>query len=214
VKKLAFALLLVLFASNPCWAEFSIYSKMAGKMEVSYSLPNGAKQSFSMKPGWGGALTYGASYDLPGALHSVNATIVDDLGATVWSGEIRNWTCMFLFRTAEGKTHLIQAGWSLNQGKKPQAVRLFNITGQPLEINLQGGGGMKGCEVSLKPVLDTEQLTRLPEGEDNYYAQFSTNKSSIAMNPGWVYLVYKTSDGKYEVQKCGTIATPDDLKTD
>jgi hypothetical protein len=214
MQNVAFAFVAVLFASIPCWAEVSIYSNIAGKMDVSYSLPNGAKQSFPMEPGWGGALTYGASYNLPGALQDVDVTIADDLGTAVWSGKIRNWACMFLFKTADGKTHCIPAGWGLSFGKMPQAVRFFNVTGQPLEVNLQGGGGLKGCQVALKPVLDTEQITRLPEGEDNYYAQFSGNKSDTVINPGWVYLVYKTSEGKYEVKRCGAIKTPDEVKTD
>lgn len=182
-------------------------------MDVSYSLPNGTKQTFQMKPGWGGALSQGQSYDLPAALQNVDVTIQDDLGTPVWSGKIRNWHCMFLFKTGEGKAQCVQAGWCLDSaGKRPQAARLFNITGQPLQFNLVGGGGMKSCPVSLKPVLDTEQVTRLPEGEQNYYAQFPDYRTDYQVNPGWVYLIYKTSAGKCELRQCGSMKTPDEFK--
>jgi hypothetical protein len=132
------------------------------------TLPSGATKSTSLRAAGYGALG-GNSLDTPSELKEVPVAIQDESGQMLWSGKVPDEACLLVFENG-GKVAVAQSGWGSTVNSDPlHGFRFINLTGQPLKLDLQGQGGLKGMRgVELGAAPDFAKVIQAPAGERTY----------------------------------------------
>ncbi len=166
-------------AASPARADVMFRNFVSRAFKVSVELPSGATVTRDLgarddqNGSYIGSLLL-AEDTIPDSARKVNISIVDDMGAKVWSGSVTNDRSLVIYQDASGHITVAPAAWAVDAGQqKPQGVAMINFTGKPLSLDFFAQNNTVGKKgIPLGAGVDFHAPVRLPVGDSTFYVHF------------------------------------------
>jgi len=197
--------LILAFLATASSADPLFYNPTGRSFSVVVTQPNGEKVTDNITPGISNMGS--RSTTLPTTVLAARAEVLDDLGASLWKGKVKNETCYII--VSDG-TQLMEAGFYSGDNYL-KAAHIANLTGIDFAVDFIGQYGQDAQRgLHFGGSFDAKKVFRFHPKEDTYKVRLTDPQGSVyecgnTLSSGRYHVLFKNNEGKFEIGSAGCI---------